>query len=30
MTDGLKIDFAKAFQDHVLWVGALLLLARLF
>jgi hypothetical protein len=30
MTDGLKIDFAKAFQDHILWVGALLLLARLF
>jgi len=29
MTDGLGIDFAKAFQDHILWVGALLLLVRL-
>jgi hypothetical protein len=30
MTDGLGIDFAKAFGDHILWVGALLLLAKLF
>jgi hypothetical protein len=30
MTDGLGIDLAKAFQDHILWVGALLVLARLF
>ena len=29
MTDGLGVDFAKTFQDHILWVGALLLLARL-
>jgi len=29
MSDRLAIDFAKAVQDHVLWVGALLLLARL-
>lgn len=29
MTDGLGIDIAKAFQDHILWVGALLLLVRL-
>ena len=26
MTDGLTIDFAKVVQDHILWVGALLLI----
>ena len=29
MSDGLTIDFWKAIQDHILWVGALLVLARL-
>jgi hypothetical protein len=29
MSDGLAIDFAKVIQDHILWVGAVLLLVRL-
>jgi hypothetical protein len=29
MNDGLAIDIAKAAQDHILWVGAVLLLIRL-
>ena len=29
MSDGLAIDFAEVIQDHILWVGALLLLVRL-
>jgi hypothetical protein len=29
MNDGLTIDFAKVVQDHILWVGALLLIVRL-
>jgi len=29
MSDRLAIDFAKVIQDHILWVGGLLLLFRL-
>jgi len=29
MSDGLTIDLWKAAQDHILWVGALLVLVRL-
>jgi hypothetical protein len=29
MSDRLAFDFGKVIQDHILWVGALLLLARL-
>ena len=29
MSDRLTLDFAKVVQDHILWVGAVLLLARL-
>jgi hypothetical protein len=29
MSVGLAIDFAKTISDHILWVGAILVLARL-
>ena len=29
MSDGLAIDFWKTIQDHILWVGVLLLVVRL-
>ena len=29
MSDRLAIDFAKVIQDHILWVGAVLVLIRL-
>jgi hypothetical protein len=30
MREGLIVDFADVIQDHILWVGALLLAVRLF
>jgi hypothetical protein len=29
MSDGLAFDFAKVIQDHILWIGGLLVLIRL-
>jgi hypothetical protein len=28
MSDGLAIDFVEVIQDHILWVGALLVLVH--
>jgi hypothetical protein len=29
MSDGLAVDFVEVVQDHILWLGALLVLIRL-
>ena len=29
MSDGLTVDIVEVIQDHIIWVGALLLLVRL-